>query len=426
MAVFPPIVEYEMIIGKSDLNQSISLVEIKNILTESLLSWNLLNKKVLVIIPDKTRTAPIKLFFELINTILKGYARKVDYLIALGTHPALSQMEIVSLLGFSINEIQNRWPGTQIFNHEWKNQKNLIEIGIINSEQAAGLSEDQLSLDVPVKINKKVLDYDALIICGPVFPHEVVGFSGGNKYFFPGISSTDLIDFTHWLGALFTSEKIIGIKDTPVRNTIDLAANMIPIPRYSICFVVGDGGLHALYTGETEKAWSETADVSAQIHIKYLEKPVNKVLAILPEMYTDLWVGGKGMYKTDPVIQDGGEVIIFAPHIERISFTHGKILEKVGYHVKDFFMNQWENYSHFPWSILAHSTHVKGRGSFENGKEHPRIKITIASRIPPDIIRKVNLNYLNPETIFVHDWLDQQGDDLLVVPHAGEILFRLK
>jgi len=415
-----------MIIGKNSIDQAISIIEIKTILSESFSAWNLLNKKVLVIIPDNTRTAPIKIFFELINSLLVGYTKRVDYLIALGTHPPLNQVEIENLLGFTIHEIRNRWPKTQIYNHQWDNPDNLWEIGTITSEQTAQLSDRKISLDIPVRINKRILDYDALIICGPVFPHEVVGFSGGNKYFFPGISSPHLIDFSHWLGALSTSENIIGIKETPVRSTIDLAARMIPVPRYSICFAVGNNGLHALYTGETEKAWSATADISAQLHIKYLDKPVDTVLAIIPGMYKDLWVGGKGMYKTDPVIKDGGEVIIYAPHIDEISFTHNKVLHKIGYHIKDYFLNQWKNYSHLPWSVLAHSTHVKGRGIYQNGIEYPRIQVSIASRISEDIIRKVNLNYLNPENIVLNDWFHLQDENILVVPHAGELLYRLK
>ena len=104
-------------------------------------------------------------------------------------------------------------------------------------------------------------------MCGPVFPHEVVGFSGGNKYFFPGIAGTDIIDLTHWLGALMTSYSIIGTKDTPVRRVINRAAGMIPRPAHAICSVVTHSGLGGIYVGGVEEAWSAAADLSAKHHM---------------------------------------------------------------------------------------------------------------------------------------------------------------
>jgi hypothetical protein len=148
------------------------------------------------------------------------------------------------------------------------------------------------------------------------------------------------------------------------------------------------------------------------------------VLAQAPEMYTDLWTGGKCMYKLEPVVADGGELIIYAPHISEVSPVHGKLLLQIGYHVRDYFLKQWDKFKDYPGGILAHSTHIKGAGQFVNGIEQPRIKVSLATGIPEETCRKINLGYLNPDSIKVDDWKNR--DDVLYVPKAGEILYRLK
>ena len=234
------------------------------------------------------------------------------------------------------------------------------------------LTDGLMPQDVPVRLNKMILDHDHLLICGPVFPHEVVGFSGGNKYFFPGIAGSEIINITHWIGALHTSYKIIGTKDTPVRRVIDRAASLIPKPRHAICTVVCHEGVNGVYVGTPEEAYSAAADLSAQTHIVWVDKPFRQALAVMPTLYDDLWTGAKGMYKLEPAMADGGEVIIYAPHITEISYTHGHHIRKVGYHVRDYFVKQMDRFQDIPLSILAHSTHVRGIGTFENGSERPR------------------------------------------------------
>ena len=186
---------------------------------------------------------------------------------------------------------------------------------------------------MPVTVNRLVLDYDLLVICGPTFPHEVVGFSGGNKYFFPGISGAEVINFTHWLGAVMTNYVIIGTKHTPVRAVIDRAAAMIDRPKLCFSMVVAPAKgevaqmavppLNGLYVGTPEEAWEGASDLSSQVHVVWVEKPYKRVLSVMPHLYDDIWTGAKGMYKMEPAIADGGEVIIYAPHITEVSYTHG-------------------------------------------------------------------------------------------------------
>ena len=399
--------------------------EIEEIIVGSLDSLALARQRVLVIIPDHTRTIPLPLFFRLIVKHLRPRAKSVDFLVALGTHPAMSEEALLRLVGLTAQDKAAHYRDVQLLNHAWQDPDALATIGTLPVDEIAQLSSGLLKQAVPVRLNRLILDYDHLLICGPVFPHEVVGFSGGNKYFFPGIAGADIIDFTHWLGALITSYEIIGVKDTPVRRMIDRAASLIPRPRHALCSVVTPEGVEGLFFGVPEAAWSAAADLSARVHVRYAERPYRQVLSVMPEMYDEIWVGAKGMYKLEPVAAEGGEVIIYAPHIKELSVVHGALIKQIGYHVRDYFVKQWDQYQHIPWTVLAHSTHLRGVGTYEAGLERPRIQVTLATGIPEDVCRAVNLGYRDPATIDPQAWLKDADPDRLVVPRAGEYLYRL-
>ena len=271
-----------------------------------------------------------------------------------------------------------------------------------------------------------MLNYDHLLVCGPVFPHEVVGFSGGNKYFFPGIAGREIIDFTHWFGGFLTTHEIIGIKDTPVRRLIDRAAAMIPRPRHALCAVVTQEGVAGVFAGSPEAAFTAAADLSSDRHIVWVEKPYRQVLAVLPAMYDELWVGAKGMYKTEPAVVDGGEVIIYAPHMRQVSRTHGEAIGRVAYHVRDYFIRQWETFESVPGGILGHCMRLRGGGTFEDGVESPRIAVTLATGIPEATCRALNLGYRDPDSIDPSRFAGRESEGVLCVEHAGEILYRLR
>jgi nickel-dependent lactate racemase len=393
---------------------------------EALAQVNLAGKRVLIIIPDGTRSGPIDLFFRRFHELLWGRVAALDYLIALGTHQPMSKEAIHRRVGVSAEEMGGKYAGVRIFNHHWENPDTFRTIGTISASEIEELSRGRLSKTVPVTVNKMIFDYDQLIICGPVFPHEVVGFSGGNKYFFPGISGPEVINFTHWLGALITSYEIIGTRHTPVRAVIDRAASFIEVPRLCFAHVVKGERVAGLYIGPPEEAWDQAADLSAQVHIRYVDRPYRQVLSVLPALYDDIWTGAKGMYKLEPVIEDSGEVIIYAPQITEISYTHGHILDEIGYHVRDYFAKQWDRFKDYPWGVLAHSTHLRGIGTYEAGVERPRIQVTLATGIPRERCERLNLGYRNPATIDPDEWAGREDEGILLVPHAGEMLYRLK
>jgi len=143
-------------------------------------------------------------------------------------------------------------------------------------------------------------------------------------------------------------------------------------------------------------------------------------------MYDELWVGGKCMYKLEPVVADGGELIIYAPHIHEISLTHGHLIRQIGYHCRDYFLKQWDRFKDVPWGSIAHSTHVRGIGTYENGVEHCRVQVTLATGIPEEICREINLGYRDPASINPDDYANREDEGVLLVPKAGEMLYHLK
>ena len=422
------------VVGNGGVTVSLAADDVRDILAAAdaeLLTGGEMNpdgKRVLVIIPDGTRTAPIPLFFRLLYEQLGRRVARLDYLIAFGTHQPMSDEAIDRLVGVTSAERAERYPNVHIYNHEWHNPAKLETIGVISRAEADELTGGLLADDVPVTLNRLVTEYDLLLICGPVFPHEVAGFSGGAKYLFPGVAGPDIINFTHWLGALVTSMRTIGVKDTPVRRIITRAASFVTAPLLYLGLVLEGEVLRGLYIGSLTEAWSQAADLSAQLNITYVDHPFQKVLSAPATRYDDLWTAAKAMYKTESVIADGGEVIIYAPHLTEVSYTHGRLLDEVGYHVRDYFLKQWDRFKDVPGSILAHSTHVKGTGEYDaaTGVETPRITVTLATGIPEERCRRINLGYADYREIDPTEWVGREEEGILYVPHAGERLYRLR
>jgi nickel-dependent lactate racemase len=401
--------------------RTITELEIKERLTEALQGTPVRGKRVLVIIPDDTRTLPMPTLFETICAALTPKTKTLTFLVALGTHPPLTPEQLDRHLGLGWAE----HPRVRVVQHEWDNPDALAQVGTIDKDEMREISHGLLAEAVSIEINRAVLTHDLVFLLGPVFPHEVVGFSGGHKYFFPGVSGPEIVHQSHWLGALITSPKTIGQKSTPVRMMIEKAATMVPTPQLGISLVMRGHDLKGLFLGKVEDAWSKAADLSAKENIVWVERPFKTVLSIAPPMYWELWTAGKCTYKLEPVVADGGQVIIYAPNLSEISVTHGELIRQVGYHTRDYFLHQWNRFKDVPRAILAHSSHVKGIGTFVNGVEHPRMEVTLATALPEALCREINLGYLDPRGIDPTEYEKREDEGILVVPNAGEMLFRL-
>ena len=394
---------------------------------EQLAAQDLDGRSVCVIVPDATRSCPLPLLLTAVHGALAGRASRVTVLIALGTHAAMAEPQLARHLGYPAGDSAARYPGTTVLNHQWDDPATFVSLGVISAERVAELSGGRLREPVDVRLNRAVVEHDVALVVGPVFPHEVVGFSGGNKYFFPGVAGQEIIDLSHWLGALITSADIIGTRGiTPVRALIDEAAALVPAETLALCVVAksGSGALHAAAFGEPRAAWAAAAGVSAETHVRYLDAPVRRVLSVMPEKYDDIWTAAKGFYKLEPVVADGGEVILYAPHITRISAMHPEI-EEIGYHCRDYFLAQWDRFRHLHWGVLAHSTHLRGAGTYdEEHGERSRVRVTLATGIPEDVVRRANLDYLDPAEVDIEAF--RADGETFVVPEAGEVLFRLR
>lgn len=414
------------VIGRGAAATHLTSDDVRAVVREALASLPLDGKRLLVIIPDGTRTMPMPLMWDTLEAQAGPRVAALDFLVALGTHQPMTDAQLSRLVGRTV--VDGRVGRSRIFNHRWDAPETFATLGTIPASEIRTLTGGLLDRSVIVSLNKLIFEYDHLLICGPVFPHEVVGFSGGNKYLFPGIAGPDIINFTHWLGAIICNYHVIGAGYTPVRAVIDRAASLVTVPVSCLALVVTHDGLNGLYFGTPEEAWRAASALSAQTHIVYVDRPFRRVLSIMPEMYDDLWTAAKGMYKLEPAIADDGEVVIYAPHITEVSYTHGRVIDEVGYHCRDYFLGQWTRFEHYPGGVLAHSTHLKGLGRYDaaTGIETPRIHVTLATSIPEERCRRINLGYLDPASVNVDEWAGRENEGVLVVPRAGEMLFRLK
>lgn len=414
------------VIGSGSMERPLSDEEVRHLCEEAITSLNLNGKKVLVLVPDHTRHARLELFFRIIHDVLGGKVKALDYLVATGTHVAMEPGRIYAHVGITAEEHRTKYSSVRFFNHEHNNPAALATIGRLEGEEISRLTGGLFQEPINVTINKKVLEYDHLFLVTPVVPHEAMGFAGGNKYFFPGIAGLEVVETFHWLAAIITNPIVNGVKDTPTRNVINRASEFIPTSRTCFAFAVNDHEQPmCLFIGEPKESFSRAADYSARLHITYVRKPYRKVLAITPAIYEDMWVGGKAMYKLEPVIASGGELVIYGPQIRSVSFMHEEAIRRIGYHVIEYFTKQWERFSKEPRLIMAHSTNVRGIGTFSDGVEYPRVNVTLATSIPEDLCRSINLGYRDFRSINIADWKSRAGDDSLVVENAGQNLYRL-
>jgi len=399
----------------------IDIEQLRAFLADGLADFGRSGENVLAVVPDDTRTVPMDVIFDALCAEVAPRVERLTVLVALGTHPPMTADALSAHLGAGWSERGN----VRVVQHDWQDPEALRLVEAVSASEMGEISGGLLVEDVPVRIHRLALESDRILIVNPVFPHEVVGFSGGHKYFFPGIAGAEILDASHWLGALITNPKVNGHKQTPVRALIERAASAIPTPRSGLSLVMRGHDPVGLFLGDVREAWSAAADLSATTNIVWKDRAFHTVLSIAPPMYRELWTAGKCMYKLEPVVADGGRLIIYAPHLGEISPTHGESIHRVGYHTRDVFLTDADRYRDVPRAVLAHSTHVKGIGTYVDGVERPRIDVVLATAIPESVCAEINLGYADPASIVAADYADREDEGILVVPNAGEMLYRL-
>ena len=384
--------------------------------------------RVLAVIPDKTRDDNTELLFPMIAEELAARgASTFDALIAQGTHPPMSDTEKRGKIGAGTAPMPLL--GT-VFDHHWDDPAELLTLGTLSRAQISSLTDGLMAEDVPVQLNARLAPgrYGLVLVVGAVVPHEVAGFAGGAKYFFPGVAGPELTHLTHWLGALATIERVIGRVETPTRHVIEAAAAMIttPVIGFTSVSTRTDAGLrtHALFAGGLRETVRQAAEVSAQVHVRHAGRRYRRVVALLDEHYDEMWVGGKASYKLGAIVEDGGELVIYAPHLKGISTTHGRLIEKYGYAPLEQVREMVEGSDELRANlcVAAHLAHVSYAGRVgQDGRIEPRYRITLASSIPEQICRRVNLGYMPYQSLDIE--AERRDPDVLVVEHAGRDLY---
>ncbi len=386
--------------------------------------------RVLVIIPDKTRDDNTHLLFPMAAAVLaaRGCA-KLDALVAQGTHSRMTESEKLTKIGADATPIPILG---HIYDHAWDKPDELVNIGELSAVEVHQLTGGLFNEPIPLAVNHLAAPgkYDVILIFGATVPHEVAGFAGGAKYFFPGISGAELTHKTHWLGALNTIEKTIGRIETPTRHMIEAAADHITAKVIAFTSVISRTSedrlrTHALFAGDLRLSLRRAAEVSRHVHIKYTGRQYRRVVALLDEHYEDLWLGGKASYRLGAVIEPGGELIIYAPRLRSISETHGDDIERFGGYaplekIKDLVAASGELQSNL--CVAAHLAHVSYAGrTDENGNFLPKYRIVLASQVDRATCERVNLEFLDVKSFDLANY--QNDPDTLVVERAGRDLY---
>jgi nickel-dependent lactate racemase len=415
------------VIGNGSSTSDLSATDLIEIVEQALQPIQR-GQRVLAVIPDKTRDDNTDVLFPAAANFLKqkGVAG-FDALVAQGTHPPMTALQKEEKIGCVASSFGN------VFDHQWANPEELFQLGELPGAQVSRLTNGLITNSVPVTINRLLAPgvYDAILVFGATVPHEVAGFAGGAKYFFPGVAGPELTHNTHWLGALAGIENIIGQVETPTRLMIEAAAELLSQEIISLNTVVArqdDGRLrsYALFAGDIRGAFRRAAEVSSHVHIRYTGRKYRRVVALLDPHYDELWVGGKASYKLGAIIEDGGELMIYAPHLTKISETHGALIEKYGYAplecVRDMLGVSQELRENL--CIAAHLAHVAYAGRLDDdGKFVPRYQITMATGIDKATCHRVKLGYLDYRSFDPYSF--NNDPNTLLVKDAGRDLYKV-
>lgn len=411
--------------------------QLEKIVKESLKDFSSV-KKVLLIHPDYTRIDFSNRLVPLICRELKNREiNQIDFLNAGGTHRAMTTEEIRCKLGLS-----SQFNFTNFYNHEYNNPQQLITVGKISAAFVAEKTKGELSQSIPVVVNKLITeDYDLIIALSGTLPHEAAGYAGGLKMFFPGISGPEVIDFLHWAAVLIGIPRIIGTVNNPTREVINKGSSYIfdkikaPTISFNMVFEEGEKEVipKGIYTGMGYEGFIETyqkaAKASSRLHIIYIEQPLKFVVQVIDKSYDEIWTAGKGSYKLQSpgVMAKGGEIIIYAPHI---NCFHSRpemdfALKQIGYHCKDYVKKYLKSNPEFSKNIAAHVINVRGAGNLDvnSGKEEFDFKITLATGISKEVCESVGLGYRNPDSIRKEDFI---GSGKLWIENGGKYLLKRK
>jgi len=395
-------------------------------------------KKVLLIHPDYTRTDFSHRLVPLIYQELKIKGMKEIYsLNASGTHRRMGEDEIRAKLGIS-----NKINFTKFYNHEYNDPHQLVTVGEIPASFVAKKTNGEFRQSIPITVNKLITeDYNLIIVLSGTTPHEAAGYAGGLKAFFPGISGPEVIDLFHWAAVLIGIPKIIGSVDNPARDVINEGCYYVfrkmktPTVSFNMVFEEKDeiAVPRGLYTGVGLEGfiagYKEAAKASSRLHIIYINQPFNIAVQVIDKNYDEIWTAGKGSYKLQRpgVMVNGGEIIIYAPHI---NCFHSKLemdtaIRQIGYHSRDYVKHYLKLNPKFSRNIAAHVINVRGPGNYNSitEKEEFAFRITLATGISEKTCKAVGLGYRNPHSMHKENFVEPGK---IWIQNGGKYLYDVK
>ncbi len=394
-------------------------------------------KKILIIHPDYTRIDfTHKIVPFMVSELKESGVEKIDFLNAGGTHRQMSEVELLEKLG-----LKKRERYMHLYNHKYSDSSNMITIGAISEKIVKEKTRGDINISIPVTLNKLVFkDYDLVIAINGTAPHEACGYSGGLKIFIPGISGPEVIDLFHWAAALMGIRHIIGTMNNNARDIINQGSyivfksikaevfsfNMVNIEDKDRIAPIGlyiDTGFEGFL-----RAYKKALIASSKVHIKYISKPLKQVVQQIPGYYDEIWTAAKGSYKLQKpgVMAEGGEIILYAPHIK--DFHSDKNMNKeildLGYHCKGKIRHILKSGSKACKNVAAHVINVAGPGEFDSkkDKEKTHFKIILATGISEKVCDSVGLGYRDPHTLSKEDFI---GTDKLWIEEGGKYLYDL-
>lgn len=378
------------LIKRAEMGQGISDVEVRRMLEESLGEKRGQLKKVLLLPPDFTRMHSYAgKITAMYYQVLKDTCR-VDIMPALGTHDPMSEAEIKAFFGPEV-------PQERIIAHNWRND--VVKIGEVPGSYVKEVSGGLLDYNINAEVNKRLLDpsYDLVISIGQIVPHEVVGMANHNKNIFVGCGGKDTINKSHFLGAVYGMEQMMGRGETPVRKVFNYAEDhfLQQVPLMYVLTVTTVKAeqvkLEGLFIGRDQSIFEEAVKLSQEKNLIFLDEPLKKVVVYLDEReFKSTWLGNKSVYRTRMAIADDGELLILAPGVKKFGEDEriDQLIRKYGYVGKTKVLQLYKENQDLQenLSAAAHLIH---------GSSDGRFSITYAvEKLTREEVEEVNFEYL--------------------------------
>lgn len=407
------------ILCKDQTGSGLQRKEIRIALEKSLQERKGQLKKVLILPPDITRIHSragelTALYYELLKDTCQ-----VDIMPALGTHMPMTAEERSTMFG-------NNIPDACFIDHDWKS--GIQKIGEIPGEFVREVSEGLLDYSIEVEVNRILLDssYDLILSIGQVVPHEVVGMANYSKNIFVGCGGQSMINKTHFLGAVYGMERMMGRDHSPVRRVFDYAEEHFikELPLLYILTVTsrveGKMAMNGLFIGRDRSIFAEAVEMSREKNLDYLETPLSKVVVYLdPEEFKSTWLGNKAVYRTRMAIADGGELLILAPGVRQFGEDGSidKLIRKYGYVGRERILQLVQENVDLQESLSA-AAHLM------HGSSDGRFSITYAvEKLTREEVEGVNFAYLPLEAALQKYHPNRMQDGLNTLPDGEQIFF---